>query len=665
MRRFCWEVFHTVSEALQRLHDEDMRNHQRLVELEEPTEQELSERRRQARVRNELMGEIRRGARLDAEVEIFHQAGLQDVHDSVMESTAVRVAVGTSQYNRVTSPLVRRHDRQRAWGRATREQIDRMLDSGDYTVEQRRMLRYHREKALEDELSAQRWLDRNKLIRRTGYGAELFSSLLPASWAGRAIGAPARAAGSNTARRAAGEAASTVGEQNASRIMQTLRADLGQGAANTADRAARAVAGDALVDGTVTVARTKVGDVRGIVRQALRRGESGTPAPTVAAPGVVRLSPEQTRQALDEAITVAPRSPAAAAPPSLYRSPEARTGTVVDDAPLRDPAARTERIRRVDEMTHAERQAWNDRMAASAVDRGWRQGRGKLPAIGDDVLPSPPGVPTKMSQPPFTASEVQRLFEPGRNLTGPEIVRKSELLILRERARNLAEGMRGAERTALQDWYRQVDSLAHGDIPTVITRHTPYQRTGHGGAPLPRDFAEMASVLDAPPPFMRPSVERGRTLEMTLPDYPPLIDSAVHQGGSRPLLPTPLRPDARSARPTVQWPPELAIQGRPGPGVHRRHLETAQQIANQTGEPLVIAGTRQTGVRADSSHPVGGDPAIRFGVVGAGPVERTVRHTVKGIVTHAASNATIETFESVRDALDRGHLVVTPQPSNP
>ncbi len=131
-------------------------------------------------------------------------------------------------------------------------------------------------------------------------------------------------------------------------------------------------------------------------------------------------------------------------------------------------------------------------------------------------------------------------------------------------------------------------------------------------------FEETEIVL----PGSRPGVSTGQRPGATgvkPPTGPPEITA-------RPTAPTvrvPARGPASAEPPaTVRAgagrPPEpsLNIEGKPGPGLTKAHLEAIQRLADQTGERIVVFGSRQTGVSAHTGQPFTETSDIDIGVIG-------------------------------------------------
>lgn len=91
------------------------------------------------------------------------------------------------------------------------------------------------------------------------------------------------------------------------------------------------------------------------------------------------------------------------------------------------------------------------------------------------------------------------------------------------------------------------------------------------------------------------------------------------------LVPSRLALAPRLAAPAV----EMRVLGVPGPGVTPAHIEAVKVMAAQVGSPILIHGSRQTGVSHRTGLPFKHDADLDLGVVGppghlviAPPVER-------------------------------------------
>jgi RHS repeat-associated protein len=102
------------------------------------------------------------------------------------------------------------------------------------------------------------------------------------------------------------------------------------------------------------------------------------------------------------------------------------------------------------------------------------------------------------------------------------------------------------------------------------------------------------------------------------------------------------------------------VAGTPGPGVTDAHLAGAQVLADETGAPIVIMGSRQTGFSYHTGLPY--DPAtdLDIGVVGEPGDFHNVSAGNWGGVPDC-KDGPIALFPSVGEAVGRGHCVVLPQ----
>ncbi len=624
-------------------------HHDASMELLLPTEAELQEMERLSEIRHRLAQEINQGARTRAQLDIFDAERTQDIKDSVTGWTQW-VSVGSDMQQK-TSQTTRMAERERAWARAQIEQIDSMLEKGGWSEEERTILLQRREMAELQQSGANELLAANGRITAAGYiidGALTVTGAAAVSAAGRA----GTQLVSGVARRLGSEGVATAAEVAAARVGAIAAVDVSTPAIGMMGSAARRVVGDTAVDavsaaaGRVTgVARTDVGDL------------------TARLADTVRLTPKQSLTAAGESLAgVGGRSTTSAA----YRSPAERASTMLDNAPSLDAAARTERIKRVSEMTPAERQLYNDRLAAEQVGQGWR--RADFPDFGDDIV-MPPGPGSVVDRRPFTADEVRRLHETGRNLSRDEIIRKAELYRARYEAERLArEATTEAERLAHADQLRQLAQVIGEHGPTVIMPAPGSARVAspHTGAPtaVPPAFAEMPTIIERP--MSRFAASREGTEILTAVDFPPHTGSAAPLPAALtppppppPAIP-PLRPGAAPTRPVIEWPVGPYIHGMPGPGVGMHHLEAAQRVATETGVPIVIFGSRQTGIRHSTGGPFRPTSDLDIGIVG--PPESLVRVMHQGVEARIPNveHGPMGRFESIEEALRRGYVVVSP-----
>ena len=101
------------------------------------------------------------------------------------------------------------------------------------------------------------------------------------------------------------------------------------------------------------------------------------------------------------------------------------------------------------------------------------------------------------------------------------------------------------------------------------------------------------------------------------------------------------------------------VVGTPGPGVTPAHLEGMQRLADELGEPVVIFGSRQTGVSQHTGKPFQPDTDLDCGVIGgAETVSRAVKLEDLAIAIPDVEHGMMLRLDSEADALARGHLVV-------
>jgi len=90
------------------------------------------------------------------------------------------------------------------------------------------------------------------------------------------------------------------------------------------------------------------------------------------------------------------------------------------------------------------------------------------------------------------------------------------------------------------------------------------------------------------------------------------------------------------------------------------HLEAAQRVAAETGVPIVIFGSRQTGIRHSTGGPFRPTSDLDIGIVG--PPESLVRVMHQGVEARIPNveHGPMGRFESIEEALRRGYVVVSP-----
>ena len=357
--------------------------------------------------------------------------------------------------------------------------------------------------------------------------------------------------------------------------------------------------------------------------------------------------------------------------PGVYRTPTERMSTVLENAPSTNPAMRTERVRSVSEMTPAERQAFMER--TEAVDSWWGQRVSLNPDDLDDVLPVDPSsssIGSILSR-TYTPEEIARLHQPGRALTREELIRKAEIHRARhEAAYRAANAKTPAERLFYEDELRRINELLDPVDPWELRprpRPWPPAPASPARPPgnLPPEVSGKTTILDRP---LRPP-EPGTEM-YTVIDFPPVTSSSSRPSGAgagtteifAPVEFPPLRAGAAPERPVIEWPEGPYIHGLPGPGIGPSHIRAARQVANETGVPIVLLGSRQTGIREATGRPWGVTSDLDIGVIGPPEALATVlRHGVEGRIPNVI-HAPIGRWDSIYDALSRGFLVVSPAP---
>lgn len=103
-----------------------------------------------------------------------------------------------------------------------------------------------------------------------------------------------------------------------------------------------------------------------------------------------------------------------------------------------------------------------------------------------------------------------------------------------------------------------------------------------------------------------------------------------------------------------------AVLGTPGPGVTPAHLEAVKALAEKLGQPVIIHGSRQTGVSHHTGLPFAPDTDLDTGLVGAPASVLSVEQDMwDGRVPHMIHTPML-TVPTVEEAVGRGHLVVVP-----
>ncbi len=112
------------------------------------------------------------------------------------------------------------------------------------------------------------------------------------------------------------------------------------------------------------------------------------------------------------------------------------------------------------------------------------------------------------------------------------------------------------------------------------------------------------------------------------------------------------------------------VVGHPGPGIRRDHLEAAQRVADAINTPVVLLGSRQSGVRFSTGEPFSPDTDMELGAVGDRDaltrVLRVIDPDRKGQPGHIEVPDVIHgpmyLAKTEADALALGFLVVRPRP---
>lgn len=122
------------------------------------------------------------------------------------------------------------------------------------------------------------------------------------------------------------------------------------------------------------------------------------------------------------------------------------------------------------------------------------------------------------------------------------------------------------------------------------------------------------------------------------------------------LVPARLMVAPRLAAPSV----EMRVLGVPGPGVTPEHIAAVKAVAAAAGAPIIIHGSRQTGVSAHTGKAFAPDTDLDLGVVGQPEdILKVERDMWDGKVPHAAHMPML-TVPTIEDAVGRGHLVIAP-----
>lgn len=115
--------------------------------------------------------------------------------------------------------------------------------------------------------------------------------------------------------------------------------------------------------------------------------------------------------------------------------------------------------------------------------------------------------------------------------------------------------------------------------------------------------------------------------------------------------------------PSFETPLALApsrVLGVPGPGVTPAHIEAIKLVAAELNRPVVIHGSRQTGVRYRDKSPFRHDTDLDTGLIGPPETILSVDRDIwDGKVPHMNHGPMIS-VPSVEEAVGMGHLVVMP-----
>ncbi len=120
---------------------------------------------------------------------------------------------------------------------------------------------------------------------------------------------------------------------------------------------------------------------------------------------------------------------------------------------------------------------------------------------------------------------------------------------------------------------------------------------------------------------------------------------------------------APSAVPAEGFPvifPATRVLGVPGPGVTPAHIEAVKAFAERIGTPVVIHGSRQTGVSHHTGLPYASNTDLDLGLVGAPEKILDVERDMwDGRIPNAVHGPMLS-VPTIEDAVGRGHLVVAP-----
>ena len=106
----------------------------------------------------------------------------------------------------------------------------------------------------------------------------------------------------------------------------------------------------------------------------------------------------------------------------------------------------------------------------------------------------------------------------------------------------------------------------------------------------------------------------------------------------------------------------LNVVGEVGPGVTRSHLAAVQQLANQTGQKIIILGSRQTGIRSSTGGPFTAASDLDLGVVGgADNMMALVRAEQAVTAVPDVAHGVMALQPTVEAAVAKGWIVVLPE----
>jgi len=327
-------------EAVNRILAQQIEHDEASNAVYELTEAEQREQHRLGEVHDRLAQEINRRTRIAANPELYETEMWYDLKDSVTDK-ASWVFIG-AEMQQQTHGSTRSADRLRITSQNRQAVIDRMLQEGEWSPEERAYLEYRLGMAREQEGGALQALRDNGRITAAGYALDAATTFTGAGLV-TTVGRGGSRIITNAGRRLGSEAVASTAEAATARVSQVLATDISTPVAQAVGSAARRVIGDTAVDAAsaagarvAQVGRTDVRDLPGIVGDAIRRAPTPAPGPATGAAG--------------SAASRALRTPTPAAS-------GVRPATVLDNAPLRNAGARTERGKRIAEMTPTERQA--------------------------------------------------------------------------------------------------------------------------------------------------------------------------------------------------------------------------------------------------------------------------------------------------------------------